>query len=236
MNKTTTLTLALTFFALSAGAKNLEFRFQGKALANGDTITLQAVEDVTGGITAGSNENGNSLMLANISGMAIKADGTLYVLDNPDLVDLQWCVGTNCTPTVTKTISKTAYFSKDEQIKMMYDARFAKEGNVLVLFVFNYKKGTELDSLYIRSVYSTSAVRSATAAPHMSLSGRQLSYSFSGNGNRTLKVYSLEGQLMTKHTLGLQGSIALSDLPKGTYICDVTEKNKHIITRKILVE
>lgn len=233
MKKTTTLTLALLLSCIGAGAKNMEFRFQGKTLANADTITLQAVETETG-ITASTNENGNNAVLVNVSGMAIKGEGTLYVISNPDLVNLQWCVGTNCTPTTTKSISKTAYLSKDEQIKLMFDANFDKESTVLVLLTFT--RGTEIDSLYIRSVFSTSAVHSAASQTQLSISGREISYSFANGGTPALRVYSMQGKLMVKRTLNQQGTTSLATLPKGTYICDVTQKNKHIVTRKIIVE
>jgi hypothetical protein len=245
MRKRFTLSITFMLAALAVSADNIEFQFNGKKVNEGDTVTINATVDsyvdggetVIVGIQAASNANGNNLQLCNVGGKSVKVNGKVTVEKNNANASIQWCFGGTCMMLKGDSLVRTITSEKDTKKNMEIDANFTIEGNCLAKF-YCTTLGAETHTFYINFVYNTTTdVRTAALQqPKVSFNGGSLNYTFKNYGLHSLNVYSAQGALVLKRNLESSGSVAFNQLPKGVYICAITENGQRVAVRKINVE
>ena len=112
-------------FALSSWAQGFVFQFQGKNLADGETVVIAAEEDMFGDLSCETNNATNpndGLVLRTLGSMASSGSATLQITSN-DLnpSSLQWCMGGACVPLGSQT-SLTKQFSAGGVTLVQFDA------------------------------------------------------------------------------------------------------------------
>lgn len=246
MRKRFTLSITFMLAALAVSANNIEFQYNGKTVNEGDTIIMQAAAEYgsddagnktyTGQYVGESNGYGNNLILCNIGGKAVKVTGTLSIEQNDANISMQWCFGGTCMPMTGSTLTRTLTSENGTKKNMDIDAIFGKEG-VSIVKVYSVTLGAETHTFYIKYVYDPASVRTAALQqPKVSFNGGSLNYTFKNYGLHSLNVYSAQGALVLKRNLESSGSVAFNQLPKGVYICAITENGQRVAVRKINVE
>lgn len=130
MNRTFTqrcLAAALTFsMAVSAWAQSAYFTYEGKRLADGATVTIEAEDDGWGGFACETNPSGNlagGLMLVNTTGKALSGKATLTITkDNLKPYQILWCMGGTCVNVQNTPYNKDYSVPSKGQIPVQYDA------------------------------------------------------------------------------------------------------------------
>ena len=101
MKKLVTLFIGL-IAALSVGAQNFVFQYQGQNLADGETIIITAEEDIFGDLSCETNSPlapAEGLVLKLLNNPTATASATLRISSNTlNASMLQWCMGGECTP------------------------------------------------------------------------------------------------------------------------------------------
>lgn len=121
MKKIFTLCVGLTI-ALSSWAQGFVFQFQGKNLADGETVVIAAEEDMFGDLSCETNNAMNpndGLVLTLLNGMQVTASATLQITQNSLAPSgMQWCMGGECTPlTGQSSFSKRFMLMGSEQVQ-----------------------------------------------------------------------------------------------------------------------
>ncbi len=86
--------------ALTAWAQSAVFRYQGKDLADGATVTIYAEEDEWGDVACETNPTSNpagGLVLVNLTSNALNGSASLVINSNTMApFRVQWCMGSEC--------------------------------------------------------------------------------------------------------------------------------------------
>lgn len=124
MKKTLTLIIGL-MSALFIEAQGFVFQLQGQPLADGETITFSAEEDLFGDLSCETNNVMNptdGLMLKLLNTPIVTASATLQISYNSLNADiLQWCMGGECTPFNNQS-SLTKRFTVEGETQVQFDA------------------------------------------------------------------------------------------------------------------
>ena len=187
MNRTLTqlcLTTALAFtMAISALAQSAYFTYNGKRLADGATVTIEAEDDGWGGYACETNPSGNltgGLFLVNATGKALSGKATLTITkDNLKPYMITWCMGGTCVNVQTTPYNKDYSLPAQGQIPVQYDAVLDEDnlqyGTMEATIVA--KAGTETFTVKVIFTYTDPAnVSAATQKPvvleYFTLDGR----------------------------------------------------------------
>ena len=130
MKKTLThllLTAALAYgTAASAMAQSAYFSYQGKKLANGATVTIEAEDDGWGGMACETNPAANAmngLLFVNATAQAISGKANLTITKNTlKPYQIQWCMGGTCQLVKANTFDKEYAVPAKGSIPVQYDA------------------------------------------------------------------------------------------------------------------
>ena len=110
---------------LSSWAQSFEFQYQGESLADGDTVTISAEEDLFGDLSCETNNSmnpTNGLMLKLLNGTTATGSAILEITHNTlDAEMLQWCMGGACTSFNNQT-SLTKQFTVTDRTQVQFDA------------------------------------------------------------------------------------------------------------------
>lgn len=124
MKKIFTLCVGLTI-ALTSWAQGFVFQFQGKNLADGETVVIAAEEDLFGDLSCETNSATNpndGLVLRTLGSMASSGSATLQITSNGlNPSSLQWCMGGACMTLGSQT-SLTKRFSAGGVTLVQFDA------------------------------------------------------------------------------------------------------------------
>ena len=124
MKRILTLSVGLVI-ALSSWAQGFVFQFQGRNLADGETVVIAAEEDLFGELSCATNDAltpTEGLVMQVLNGMRLTASATLQITQNTlNASRMQWCMGGDCTPLVGQT-SFTKRFSVQGSEQVQFDA------------------------------------------------------------------------------------------------------------------
>ncbi len=91
----------MALLAMAVQAQTFEFQYQGRTLADGETVTIAAEEDVFGELACATNPSdnpSNGLILKLLSGSTARANATLEITHNTLGASMvQWCMGGECS-------------------------------------------------------------------------------------------------------------------------------------------
>lgn len=248
------LSVALVMGAwTSANAQSGAFFFDGKQLANCDTITMEAepnnIYDEKGNVIATLDyriETKQRLMFHNLSGKDLeRASGKMFVdeANRAKIKGFQWCGlnglcvnGDLTSGSITKQNVKMAAGKKDSQLAdIIFEV--GKYAEATAGITISTGVGLDRYTVYIRAVYSpVSGINEVSSSAKLTFANNQLSYNFSKVAGYSINVYSVSGALVKSQNLSQSGSLSLGDLQRGLYIAEVKANGKKIATRKCLVE
>ena len=124
MKRILTLSVGLVI-ALSSWAQGFVFQFQGRNLADGETVVIAAEEDLFGELSCATNDAltpTEGLVMQVLNGMRLTVSATLQITQNTlNASRMQWCMGGDCTPLVGLA-SFTKRFSVQGSEQVQFDA------------------------------------------------------------------------------------------------------------------
>ncbi len=169
--------------AMSTLAQSAYFTYDGKRLADGATVTIEAEDDGWGGYACETNPSGNltgGLFLVNATGKALSGKATLTITkDNLKPYMITWCMGGTCVNVQTTPYNKDYSLPAQGQIPVQYDAVLDEDnlqyGEMEATIVA--KAGTETFTVKVVFTYTDPAnVSAATQKPvvleYFTLDGR----------------------------------------------------------------
>ena len=250
MKKIYTL-VAAALVAVSASAQKFNVTWNGEAVAQGSTITIEAEEDDYFGdgslvfVKADSNPGGDKGMFfdnltsgaLNVSIVATALEATLTNYG------LQMCCGGNCMNAKEGVINKNfntdtdVIFGDKKHIPFQYDVDFKEKGNYgTVKTKVEITVAGQTLNFFVNFVYSEGAsVSAATANSYFRPFDGGVSYSFANANPRKLSIYSADGKLLQNAQLAQRGTFRYNKLPAGIYILEVKEKGRKAFSRKVYI-
>jgi len=210
------MTALLSFGGMTAWAQSFEFQYQGQSLADGDTVTIAAEENVFGELaceTNSSEDPNNGLVLKLLSATSANVKATLQITYNtlaPQI--LQWCMGGECWP-----VNDTEVFSKqfpvNESVLVQFDANDIQSEGYLMATL---RASISLESHQV-NIQFTNGESAGINQPQTS------------NAQHLKGVYDLKGCRVCA-ALNDKGKMINDKLRKGIYIVsDGVHKRKVII-------
>lgn len=176
--------------AATAGAKTIEFRSNGVAINNGDTVTFKSEADPFDNLTCDTGD----LALYNLTDQSISCTYVIKILKNTLNSDnsAQICMGTNCVP-LSKDAFETyqaigsATIDVNGKSKVSADATPTQTG--IMILALTCTNGSENATVYIQFTNGdVSAINQVNAGEkHASVTAS----------------YSLSGQRMAKGQKGI---------------------------------
>ncbi|MDD2960968.1 MAG: T9SS type A sorting domain-containing protein [Muribaculaceae bacterium] len=234
----------LVIGALAVNAQDVTFVKGDEVLENGATIQINAeLKDLGEGFfTSKAETNGKDMpeaeqiYIKNIgsSDITVSGDATI-VSQTAGLAVPTWCIA-DC---IILPCSKTFSIAKGKKIELMLDQEFtnndwsgAIEGTSVAKVVIGTK------SIIVKFVYDKNGggVDGVTSVDRINVTNNTLVYSFETSGNYEANIYSITGQKISKNSLSQQGTLDLSAMSKGVYVCAIAKNGKRIYTKTILVK
>lgn len=250
MKKIYTL-VAAALVAVSASAQKFNVTWNGEAVAQGSTITIEAEEDDYFGdgtmvfVEAKSNPGGDKgLFFDNLTSGALNVSIVATALEATlTNYGLQMCCGGNCMRAIAGVINKNFNTDTDvmggdkKHIPFQYDVDFNEKGNYgTVKTKVEISAGGQTLSFFVNFVYSEDAsVNNATTSGYFRTFDGGVSYSFAKNAKRVLSIYSTDGKLLQNNKLSQRGTVHFNSLPAGVYILEVKEKGRKTLSRKVYI-
>ena len=186
----------LIFFLLTAvtstlHAQSFEFQYQGRTLADGDTVTIAAEENAFGELACETNPASNpahGLLMNLLMGIATNVTATLEITENTlTCSQLQWCMGGECQPFGSATrLIKQFKASATEQVQ--FDA-YGIEGDGILIAKLRVASVLGTQSVYIRFFSGTiDSITKPTRDSKRATSGGKAVYTLAGQ--RLIKANS----------------------------------------------
>ena len=249
MKKIYTL-VAAALVAVSASAQKFNVTWNGEAVAQGSTITIEAEEEDYFGdgsmvfVEAKSNPaEGKGLFFDNLTSEALNVSIVATTLEATPTSSygLQMCCGGNCMRAIAGVINKN--FNTNDvtgnktHIPFQYDVDFSEKGNYgTVKTKVEISAGGQTLSFFVNFVYSEDAsVNNTTTSGYFRTFDGGVSYSFAKNAKRVLSIYSADGKLLQNNKLSQRGTVHFNFLPAGVYILEVKEKGNKTLSRKVYI-
>ena len=116
-------------------AQTFEFRYGGKPLPDGATVTIQAEPDefFPEELNCNTNPSGdptNGLILSSVSGSDLKGSATIEIVSNTlSPKHIQWCMGGQCVPMTESTLTKS-FETSNGITQVQFEAANVKEGRL----------------------------------------------------------------------------------------------------------
>ena len=126
------MTVALAFgLATAAHAQSAYYTFDGKRLADGATITIEAEEDAWGGYSCETNpatDITKGVKFVNATAKALSGKATLTITkDELKPYPIQWCMGGSCQIVNSTPFNKDFTVPANGAIPLQYDAVLDEE-------------------------------------------------------------------------------------------------------------
>ena len=163
------MTAALAFaMVTNALAQSAYFTYEGKRLADGATVTIEAEDDGWGGYACETNpasKVAGGLMLVNATNNKLSGKATLTITkDNLKPYQIQWCMGGTCQIVNSTPFNKDYSVTARSSIPVQYDAVLDEDnlqyGEMEATIVA--KAGTETFTVKVVFTYTDPAHVSAT--------------------------------------------------------------------------
>ena len=230
----------LLFSALVAltTTAQIEITKDGKVVKDGDTIEFFAEEFDFGEYGGSMVDCAPSQPMIENKGADTKVTITVEKADAQN-DKFTWCMAMTGTCTSIDGPSKTisGKFAKGHKEGLALHADFKiGEYNTYTAYV-TVKANGQSQKFTIKFIYSKDATGiESTQADQVTVSNKQLSYSFSNNADRQLNVYGVSGRLVKSEALSQNGVVALNDLHRGVYIYEITANGKRTSTHKFVIK
>ena len=129
--------LCIVMFGLAtvSHAQTFEFRYGGKPLPDGATVTIQAEPDefFPEELNCNTNPSGdptNGLILSSVSGSQLEGSATLEIVSNTlNPARIQWCMGGQCVIMAEPTLTKT-FETSNGITQVQFEAANVQEGRL----------------------------------------------------------------------------------------------------------
>lgn len=233
-------TLLFAFAAAFAAQAQIEVTTEdGKAVANGETVTIHAEEMDWGGGLIMVEASPMAPYITNKSG----AEGELEVTVSTSMVDyphFSLCFGGNCTALGGTTVTKTLTVANDQKEGLQLHATFTskeyKTVNANVSLKFN---GVEVSNFKMQFIYNDASAGidnvSGDAAAVKPVAGG-LAYNFASPATRTVSFFAADGRRASATNVSGSGVLSTANLNAGIYLYNVTEAGKVTAKGKIIVK
>ncbi|MBO5880107.1 MAG: T9SS type A sorting domain-containing protein [Paraprevotella sp.] len=234
-------TLFLLGFSIVAGAQTLTFSHEGKTIDNGTTFTSGNIyEDPLGDLFQIPDEVRPQIFLNCSSNETI-----VCVVEDVDRTGgVKFCFGGDCQVSGTNgiyTIEKEYAFqgtALDIQLDFVLPLTGYGTGRTIVTAWVKGKEETTKVSIQVvmsNDPEILSSVLSVDAQNEVTIYNKTLYYHLASDGNRSLTIYGLNGvQVMNASLNTANGSVDLSELPKGVYIYRLVGKDVDMQRKFIL--
>ena len=149
--------LLLSLFLLSAvlgavQAQPFMFQYQGRSLADGDTVTIAAAENAFGELACETNpvhDPANGLVMNLLMGTPTNVKATLEITANTlTCLQLQWCMGGECLP-LGGAVQFTKQFKASATEQVQLDA-YGIEGDGCLIAKLTVSSVFGSQTVYIR--------------------------------------------------------------------------------------
>ena len=184
----TSLALLCATF-LSMNAQDCYFQYMGKALADGETITIEAEEDpIFKDLECNTNPASNptnGLLFINKGNAAINGSATITISNKTmTTTQIQWCMGGSCEIVTGSTKTKNFTTPAGGSTPVQYDCIVDKEGDM----------NTKLEAKVGNKTYTVNILFTTTQS-HITDS--------SVNALKPVAYYTLDGREVPQRPRGL---------------------------------
>lgn len=171
--------LCATLFTLNA--QDCAFQFRGKALADGETVVIEAEKDpIFGDLECNTNPAAapsDGLLFVNRGGASVSGSATITISEKTmSTTQIQWCMGGSCEIVKSSSMTKSFTTAAGKSTPVQYDCIVEKEGEMTTKLVA--KVGSKTYTVNI--IFTTNAAHisdtsaSATPVAYYTLDGRQV--------------------------------------------------------------
>ena len=243
MKKIFTLLLGAAF-PLFAGAQAFSVTYFDEPVSDGDVINVEAeVIDLGGAVLAEAGTNPSSttgLMLKSNLDADFTVNGTVTSITNPEGYSiLKLCCGGDCISASGTTIGKTFTMSNGETQPFQYDVDFGtiKENYGTVATKLTISAASQTMTIYVNFTYSDPAgIAENFSDKGLTFDENGIVYKFTTAAQRVLRLYSVDGRLVSKQKLSNDGTFRFPRLNSGAYIVELKENGRQTFTQKVYVK